>query len=96
MSILNGIERALLEAGKARHDALEMLHRSGSSDAKLLQRLVGQRCKALGKEYEITSVSYGWNGFITARGYRIVKGGKRGSNGRWDIGAITARNFEDG
>jgi hypothetical protein len=31
---------------------------------------------------------------ILAHGYRIVKGGKRGTK-TWDIGAITARNFKD-
>lgn len=105
MSILNGHERALLDAGIARRDAIEMLHRSGTADAKGLQRLVGQRCKKFETTYEIASVSYGWDGFIHARGYRILKGGSgrnglvggSGKRGRkiWSIGPITAKAFED-
>lgn len=93
MSILNNTERALLDAGIARRDAIEMLHRSGVADAKRLQRLVGQRCTKFELEYEITSVSYGWDGFIRARGYRILANGKRGRANR-DIGPITSEAFE--
>lgn len=95
MSIISGHERALLEAGVARHSALNMLHRAGGADAKLLQRLVGQRCKKFNVEYEITSIGYGFDGYITAHGYRIVQSGKRGTK-TWDIGPITAKAFEDG
>jgi hypothetical protein len=94
MSILNHGEVILLDSGKARRDAFEMLHKSGTNDAKLLQRLVGQRCAKFDRLYEITSISYGWDGFIHARGYRILKGGVRGTK-VWDIGPITAKAFDD-
>jgi hypothetical protein len=93
--IISTHEIALLEAGRARHDSLELLHRSGRDDAEKLQRLVGQRCKKFNRLYEITYISYGWNGYISARGYRILKGGVRGTK-VWDIGPITAKAFEDG
>lgn len=94
MTVISGHEITLLEAGKARHDALELLHRAGNADAKLLQRLVGQRCKKFDKEYEITRISYGFDGYIVARGYRILDKGKRGSK-TWDIGPITSEAFKD-
>lgn len=37
---------------------------------------------------------YGYDGFIHARGYRIVTGDKRGRK-VWDIGPITAKAFDD-
>lgn len=94
MTVISGHEIALLEAGRARHASLELLHRAGNADAKLLHRLVGQRCKKFERDYEITEVRYGYDGYIVARGYRILGNGKRGSK-TWDIGPITAKAFED-
>jgi hypothetical protein len=95
MTIISSHEIALLEAGKARRDTINMLHDSGMNDAKLLQRLVGQRCKKFDKTYLIADIRYGWDGFIHASGYRILGHGQPG-NKVWDIGPITAKAFEDG
>lgn len=94
MSILNNAEIALLNAGKARHDTFEMLHKAGNADARLLQRLVGQRCKKFDKVYEITMISYGYAGYIHAHGYRVLVSGKL-SHHASHIGAITSASFDD-
>jgi hypothetical protein len=94
MTIISTHEKVLLKAGAARAQSLEMLHRSGRADAELLQRLVGQRCRFQERLYKIASVSYGFGGFITAKGYRIQDDGNHVSKKLWNIGALTPDLFE--
>jgi len=84
----------LLDAGLVRYNAIAGLHRAGRVDAAILApMLIGLRCKKLNKEYVITRVDYGYNGHITAHGYRILGSGQRGTK-TWDIGTIHSGNFE--
>jgi len=92
ISGLTSMECALLESGVERARNLRVAHSAGEADAKLLQTLKGRRCTKNDKTYVITGVRYGYDGFITAHGYRILEGGKRGSK-QWDIGFITAKHF---
>lgn len=87
-------QQALLNAGRNRHSQLEVLHAQGQADSDRLQTLIGKVCHAGDKTYLITRVHYGYNGFISARGYRILKDGTRGTQ-QWDIGTITSINFGD-
>jgi hypothetical protein len=94
MTIINRHEIALLRAGDGRKQAIEMLHKSGRVDAEQLQRLVGQRCKFQDRLYEIATVYYTFGGYISAKGYRILDDGKRGTK-IWNIGALTPELFEE-
>lgn len=86
-------DAALLDAGEARAENLSVLHRSGNADARLLQHLIGRWCVKDDRLYEITAINYGYCGFITAKGYRILDDGKRGSK-VWDLGSITSKLFQ--
>ena len=87
-------DRALFEAAAFRNDKIHALHQSGREDATLLHKtLVGKRCVKFGRIFEITSIDYSYDGYITAHGYRILGNGKRGTK-IWDIGVITSRSFE--
>jgi hypothetical protein len=94
ITVMRDVVTELLDAGVVRHDKLNMLHIAGKADAQILTKLlVGRRCKKFAKEFEITSIDYGYDGYITARGYCILGNGRRGTQ-TWDIGAINTRDFE--
>jgi hypothetical protein len=94
ITVMRDVVTELLDAGVVRHDKINVLHIAGNADAQVLAKLlIGRRCKKFAKEYEITSINYGYDGYITARGYRILGNGKRGTQ-TWDIGAINTRAFE--
>jgi hypothetical protein len=82
-----------LNDGISRHHAIEQLHRAGNTDAKLLQGLVGLRCKKFDQEYEITYIGYSYDGYITARGKKLLVTGKFSKYPR-DIGPITPGAFD--
>jgi hypothetical protein len=92
---MNKGQSTLLDSGYKRHAAIEALHTEGRAAASALRGLIGQRCFKMGTWYEITDIYYGWDGCIKARGYRIVKGGKRGTRSSWEIGVITSTNFPE-
>lgn len=97
MSVLTTDEIALFIGAANRYRRIDALHHEGELDAQRARSLIGKQCKVGHKVYKIERVHYGWNGLINARGRRILKDGKLGSQ-VWDIGAISAINFapEDG
>lgn len=87
-------QKRMFADGTSRRGTIEKLHRAGRTDAETLSKeLKGIRVRKNNVTYEISEVSYNYNGDFNARGYRIVKGGKRGTQ-RWDVGRLYPACFE--
>ena len=86
-------QQELLNDGVVRHKALEAEHREGRADANKLAGLIGLRCKKFDTEYLITDIRYGYDGYIKARGKKMLQTGVLSRFVR-DIGPITPAAFE--
>jgi hypothetical protein len=90
-------EILILADATKRHSALAAAHRSGNSDAERLRLMLladGEQCivKKFDMTFHVTDIRYGYDGYITARGYRLLQSGKW-SKFKRDIGPITVNNF---
>lgn len=84
----------LFANGTSRRGTIDKLRKDNAADTETLHaQLVGKRILKNGKTYEITNVDSDWSGGYQARGYRILKNGKRGSLCR-DIGRLSPACFE--
>lgn len=94
MMTLTEEERRLFAVAVKRHELIRHAQAQTETDAKILDaRLRGARVKKGGIAYEITEIRNGWDGTISARGWRILANGKRGSQ-TWDIGFICPTYFD--
>lgn len=87
--------RDIFTAALKRRQMIEAAHRETERAAKILRpKLIGKHILKSGKRYEVTEVSNGYNGTLTARGYVIKANGKRGTQ-IWDIGFICPDYFDE-